>query len=225
MPLQYGRENNLLERKDWMITVTRSSTESKIKVTLEKGPIRPDYRKAINTPMPFLSHMIEHIVWRSGINIGVDVALDQFALTHVVAEDVGMTIGKALCAYLEQSKAQGTSGYGDGVGIIDEARALAAVSFESRSMFVFDSNVKIPDMTEGTLSEDLSTFIGALAQGANCTIHLSVERGENGHHIWEAAYRALGIALGRALSPDQSRIGMTSGVAGSITYEVEAKNG
>ena len=189
-----------------MITVTRSTTESNIKVTLEKGPIKPDYRKAINTPMPFLNHMIEHIVWRCGINIGVDVALDKFDLTHIVAEDAGMTIGKALAAYLEENKSQGVSGYGDGVGIIDEARSIAAVSFESRSLFVFDSSVKIPAMTEGTLSEDLTTFIDALAQGANCTIHLSVERGENGHHIWEASYRALGIALGRALSPDKSAL-------------------
>ena len=204
-----------------MITITRETTESKIKVTLENGPIKPDYRKKINTPMPFLNHMIEHMVWRSGINISVDVALDIFELTHVVAEDVGLTVGKAIAAYLDKNSSLGVSGYGDSVGIIDEARAIAAVSFESRALSVFDSAVKIPDVAEGTLSEDLVTFIDALAQGACCTIHLSIERGENGHHIWEAAYRALGIAFGRALAVDSNRLNMTSGVAGKITYNTE----
>lgn len=204
-----------------MITVKRETTESKITVKLSEPPVREDYRRAINTPVPFLNHMIEHIVWRSGLNIGVEIELDKFDLTHVVFEDVGMTVGKALLQYAEINRERGLSGYGDGVGIIDEARAISAVSFESRSLLVFDSGVKIPEQMEGTYSEDLSTFLEGLAQGANCTLHLSIERGTNGHHIWEAAYRAVGIALGKALEINPDRARMTSGVAGKIKYNIE----
>jgi len=204
-----------------MIKVKRETTESKITVTLSPPPVKEDYRKSINTPMPFLNHMIEHIVWRSGLNIGVDIELDKFDLAHVVCEDAGMTIGKAVLQYVEKNRAKGVSGYGDGVGIIDEARATAAISFESRSLFVLDSSVEIPDSTEGIYSEDLTTFLDGFAQGAGCTIHLVIERGSNGHHIWEAAYRAMGIALGKALAINPDRANMTSGVAGKITYTVE----
>ncbi len=204
-----------------MITIKRETTESKITIKLQAPPVKSGYRKEINTPMPFLNHMIEHIVWRSGLNIGVEVELDRFDLAHVICEDVGMTIGKAILQYVEKNRAKGISGYGDGMGIIDEARATAAISFESRSLFVFDSDIAIPESTEGINSEDLSTFLDGFTQGACCTIHLVIERGTNGHHIWEAAYRAMGIALGKALEINPDRANMTSGVAGKINYTVE----
>ncbi|OQB15229.1 MAG: Imidazoleglycerol-phosphate dehydratase [Firmicutes bacterium ADurb.Bin193] len=204
-----------------MITVKRETTESKITITLEGPPVKAEYRTAINTPMPFLSHMIEHIVWRSGLNIGVDIKLDKFDLAHVVCEDAGMAVGRAVLQYIEKKRKKGMTGYGSGVGIIDEARALAAISFESRALLVFDTAVKIPASTEKTNSEDLSTFLDGFAQGANCTLHVSIERGKNGHHIWEAAYRAVGIALGNAVAQDAARANMTSGVAGKINYTVE----
>lgn len=199
-----------------MIKVTRKTTESEMTVSLDFSPLKSDYRSKINTPMPFLNHMLEHIAWRSNCNIGVTVQLDKFDLTHVVCEDVGMTFGKAVLEYVEKSN---VTGYGSSVGIIDEARALCAVSFEGRSGLYFDSNIEIPAQTEGTLSEDILTFLDGFVQGARCTLHVDVQKGENGHHIWEAVYRALGMALGNALTP--AREGMTAGVAGKITYTVE----
>jgi len=204
-----------------MINVKRTTTESEITVNLDFSPIKADYRSRINTPMPFLNHMIEHIVWRSLFNIEVDVKLDKFELTHLICEDVGMTLGKAVAKYVESNRQNGVFGFGDGVGMIDEARATCAISFESRTFFDFDSKITIPTETENTYSEDLLTFLEAFAQGANCTIQIEVIKGINGHHIWEAVYRALGIALGRALYIDKSRADMTSGVAGKITYTVE----
>ena len=59
-----------------MTTVTRETTESKIVVRISPAPIAADYRKKINPPIPFLSHMIEQIVWRCGFNIVMDIGLD-----------------------------------------------------------------------------------------------------------------------------------------------------
>ena len=196
------------------IFVTRETTESKISVELFHGPRWEDYRSKINTPIPFLNHMIEHIVWRSGVNIAVDITLDKFDLAHVVAEDIGMTIGRAVAEFVQENT---PLGYGDAIGIIDEAKATAAISFEGRSLLDFTSVVQIPETVEGILSEDIKTFLEGFVQGASCTLHIDIEKGENAHHIWEAAYRALGCALGRALCGE----GKTAGVAGQIKYEVE----
>lgn len=204
-----------------MITVKRISTESEIKVTLDPPPVKADYRSAVNTPLIFLNHMIEHIVWRSGLNIGVSVKTNEFELSHVICEDSGMTLGKALLQYADLNRERGVSGYGDGVGIIDEARATAAISFEGRSRLVFNSSCDIPAQTEDMHSEDLTTFLDGISQGGKCTIHIDVLRGENAHHIWEAVYRALGIALGKALAINPERAHMTSGVAGEIKYTLE----
>lgn len=197
-----------------MITVERKSTESNIKVSIEPGVVPADYRKRIETPILFLNHMIEQMVWRGGIGIEAKVTLDQFPLEHVVCEDLGMTLGKAIGAYC---KANPVAAYGDATGIIDEARARAVFSFENRAGFFFESDVEIPAVTEKMQSEDLTTFLDGLTQGACCTLHLKLEKGENGHHIWEAAFRAVGLALSRALAAGSGR---TAGVAGEITYEI-----
>ncbi len=202
------------------ITVTRKTTESSIRVSIEKGALEPDYRKKIATPLPFLNHMIEHIAWRGALNIEIEMNLSDFELTHLVTEDVSMTLGRAVGEYV---KLNNPSGYGYGVGIIDEAKAEAVISFEDRSYLDFTTEADYDEMVEGMPAEELITFLDGFAQGARCTLHIDLLKGENGHHIWEAVYRAFGIALGAALSVDESRKGLTSGVAGTVTYEVTAE--
>ena len=199
------------------ITVTRKTTESSIRVTIEKGALCPDYRKKICTPLPFLNHMIEHIAWRAGLNIDIALSLDEFHLTHLVTEDVSMTLGRAVGEFVMRNN---PSGYGFGIGIIDEAKAEAAISFEDRALLSFTSKVEYDETVEGMPAEELITFLDGFTQGARCTLHMDIEKGSNGHHIWEAAYRAFGIALGAALTVDDTRKGLTSGVAGKVTYEV-----
>lgn len=199
------------------ITVTRKTTESSIRVTIQKGMLAPDYRKKIRTPHPFLNHMIEHIAWRAALNITIDMSLDEFELVHLVTEDVAMTLGRAVLEYVQENSPEG---YGFGIGIIDEAQAVAAISFEDRAHIDFTSAVSYPEFVEGIPAEELITFLEGFAQGARCTLHVDIKKGENGHHLWEAVYRAFGIALGKALSVNPVREGLTSGVAGKVTYEV-----
>lgn len=202
-----------------MTTVTRTTTESKITVKISPAPIAADYRKKINTPLPFLSHMIEHIVWRSGFNIEMNIELDKFNLSHVVCEDLGQALGRAFLEYSESAKS--AAGFGDGTAVIDEAKADCAISLEGRSGFFFSSAAEIPSEVEGMASEDLPVFLDGFAQGARATVHLDIQKGENAHHLWEAAFRAFGVALGRAYGENPARRGMTSGVAGEIKYAVE----
>ena len=202
------------------ISVVRKSTESVIRVTIEKGNLRSDYRKHICTPLPFLNHMIEHIAWRAALNIDIQMEFDEFKLVHLVTEDVSMTLGRAVGEFVRINT---PSGYGSGIGIIDEAKAEAVLSFEDRSLFDFQSAITYDSAVEGMPSEELITFLDGFAQGARCTLHIDIEKGVNGHHIWEAVYRAFGIALGKALSIDAAREGMTSGVAGQVSYEITAE--
>lgn len=203
------------------IKVTRKTTESLMSITLSPAPLKADYREKINTPLIFLNHMIEHIAWRSNFNIETIVQLDKFFLAHVVAEDLGIALGKAAGEYLKRNCNNGIIGFADAVGIIDEAKAQCVISFESRSYIDFTSNVKIPDEVEDMHSEDLEVFLEGFVQGANCTLHIDVEKGVNAHHIWEAVYRSFGLCLGRALASDETRRNMTSGVAGQIDWVIE----
>ncbi len=202
------------------IKVTRKTTESEMGIILDFSPLKPDYRKNINTPLAFLNHMIEHIAYRAGFNIETTLNLKDYSLVHVVAEDLGIALGKAVKEYIDTT--DGAYGYGDAVGMIDEARAGCALSFESRAYIDIDYHgIDIPKETEGMLSEDLETFLEGFVQGAMCTMHIDLYKGHNGHHIWEAIYRAFGTALNRAVAVCDERKGKTSGVAGKIEWVVE----
>ncbi len=202
------------------IKVTRKTTESEMGITLDFSPLKPDYRKYINTPLEFLNHMIEHIAYRGGFNIETNLKLADYTLNHVIAEDLGIALGKAVKEYIDTT--DGARGYGDAIGMIDEARSGCAVSFESRAYINIDyHDCDVPVMTEGMLSEDLETFLDGFVQGAMCTIHIDLYKGHNGHHIWEAIYRSVGSALARATEVCESRKGKTSGVAGKIEWIVE----
>ena len=202
------------------ISVSRKTTESVMKVTLDFAPLKADYRKNIKTPLPFLNHMIEHIAYRGGFNIITDMSFDEFTLNHLVAEDLGIALGKACKEYVDRT--DGCYGYGDAIGIIDEAKAECAVSFESRAYIDIDYHGNaISESVEGMYSEDLETFLEGFAQGAMCTLHIDLYKGHNGHHIWEAIYRSLGSALNRTFAVSEDRKGKTSGVAGKIEWTVE----
>ena len=210
------RENDIMDK----IKVTRKTTESEMSVVLDFAPLKSDYRKYIKTPIPFLNHMIEHIAWRAEVNIDVDVNLDEFVLTHVICEDLGIALGKAAKEYIDRT--DGATGFGDAFGMIDEAKAQTCISFESRAYFDIDYHGnEVSEKVEGMETEDLETFLEGFAQGAMCTLQIDVLKGHNGHHIWEAVYRSVGSALKNVFEVSQSRKGKTSGVAGRIDWVIE----
>jgi len=202
------------------VNVRRKTKESDINVSLDFSPLSPDYKDGINTTETFLNHMIEHIAYRWGINIKAEYTADKYDLKHIIYEDIGMAMGKAIKEYVNESYDKGIRGFGSGVGIIDEAKAEADISFEGRAYLVFDAKCQIPAETEGNLSEDLKTFLDGLCQGGSFTLQITVVRGENGHHIWEAIYRALGTALYEATKEYDERKTLTAGVCGKIDYEI-----
>ena len=204
------------------ISVTRKTTESEMSVILDFSPIKADYRKKIDTTIPFLDHMIEHIAWRSGINIETKVKLSDFTLSHLITEDLGMALGKAVAEFIKRNTKNGVTGFGDARGMIDEALAQTAVSFESRAYFHIDYHGnELTESVEGMDTQDLETFLEGFAQGACCTLQIDLFRGHNGHHIWEAIYRSFGSCLKNVTYLDPSRAGMTSGVAGAITWDIQ----
>jgi imidazoleglycerol-phosphate dehydratase len=206
------------------VTARRKTAESEIIVKVDFGPRYENPKKGLQTPMPFFNHMLEHIIARGEFNLAVNVELKELYLTHVICEDVGITMGKAIKAYVESRLQDGLAGYGSAFAVIDEALAQAVISFENRAYLDFSHpGVNIPLQTENTNSEDLKTFFEGFVQGACCTLHLNINKGSNGHHIWEALFRAFGEALFHALELREWRKGITSGVAGAIQTDVTVK--
>lgn len=130
----------------------------------------------------FFRHMIETLARYSGLDTDVTATGD---LKHHLIEDVAITLGKALADEVPGSAAR----YGWAIVPMDEALAEAAIDIGGRPYYV------------GKLPAPLYThFLHSFATNLGATLHVRVVRGEDKHHMVEAAIKATGIALRQALA-------------------------
>jgi imidazoleglycerol-phosphate dehydratase len=194
---------------------SRESRETRVEVALDFGE-RRDPR--LDTSLAFFDHMLEMLGWYADVVVDASYEVKTFRLMHVVMEDVGLALGAAVAAALRDRIPDGVDSSGFAHGVMDEASALAQVSFEGRSLaVVLRGGAAALERVEDILCVDLVAFFEGFSQGGRCTVHLRIDDGaRDPHHAWEAAFRAFGRALRAALSPNPRRAGMTAGVKGTL---------
>ena len=195
--------------------VARRTQESHVVVGIRRGERDPSLRQGIQTPRVFLNHMLETVAWRAGFNLQVSAVLEGYPLDHVLAEDVGTTLGVAFRGLLREHLGEGAEGGGSSVGVIDEARAEVAISFEDMTRFALTGlSERLPERVEDMAASDMENFYGGFAEGAGASLHVHLHSGRDPHHVWEAITRAFGECLRRSLEPNRFRAGTTPGVKG-----------
>lgn len=205
---------------DNAIRVKRTTAESAIELRLARAGRDPDYKKKIDTSLQFFNHMLETIVWRACLNIEIRVDLEDFKLTHVICEDVGLALGEAMLELFNREVAGGINGSGSATCCIDEALAGATISFEERALLVMDEKLEAgQELVEDMQQADLVAFFEGFVQGARATLHLDLVKGRNPHHIWESVFRSFGESLRAAFGPCEWRRGTTPGVKGVVSLE------
>jgi imidazoleglycerol-phosphate dehydratase len=195
--------------------VERITREADIRVAVDLGPAR---EPRLATTLAFFDHMLEMLGWYADVAVDASYAHKTFRLTHVVCEDIGLALGAATAEIVRSRIADGVESTGFGHGVMDEARALAHVSFEGRSnhSVVRDAPGSKDSRVEDMLSADLVAFFEGFSQGGRCTVHLRMEQGVDPHHTWEAAFRAFGRALRECWRENPRRAGRTAGVKGTL---------
>lgn len=84
---------------------------------------------------------------------------------------------------------------------MDEALVMAALDISGRGQMHFD--ILIPPAMMGLFDSSLAKeFFIAFATNAGITLHLVSFKGENAHHLIEAAFKATGRVLRQALEID-----------------------
>lgn len=196
-------------------TVERITREADIRVAVDFGPPR---EPRLATTLAFFDHMLEMLGWYADVAVDASYSHKTFRLTHVVCEDIGLALGAASAEIVRMRIAGGVESTGFGHGVMDEARALAHVSFEGRSnhSVVRDAPGSTHSHVEDMLSADLVAFFEGFSQGGRCTVHLRMEQGIDPHHTWEAAFRAFGRALRECWRENPRRAGRTAGVKGTL---------
>jgi imidazoleglycerol-phosphate dehydratase len=177
------------------VQVARKTRETDITLTLD--PDAP-VAGAIRTGLPFLDHLLTSMSFHGGLGLVLEGSGDLDVDAHHMVEDTGLVLGQALAGVLE--KTGQVSRFGHSVIPMDEALAEVTVDVCGRSSLFW--HALFPQPRAGTFDLSLlREFFTALAGQARISLHVEVRRGENSHHMAEAAFKALGKALQQAYAP------------------------
>ena len=184
--------------------ISRTTGETDIRVSLNLDGAGEGTRQ---TGVGFYDHMLDALARHGGFDLDVDAKGDLETGSHHTVEDVGIAIGQAIDEALGDRS--GITRFGHAVVPMDDARASAAIDVSGRPYVAFEGD--IPPRTIGGFETDLvEEFLRAVANNAKLTVHLTVERGRDPHHMVEAAFKAFARALRQALAIDPSVTGIPS---------------
>ena len=113
-----------------------------------------------------------------------------------MTEDIGICLGQALEEALGDKA--GIARFGWAAVPMDEALAQVALDISGRAYLGY--NVAFPGEVIGEFETELvEEFLGGFVNHANVTLHVAVPQGTNDHHIAEAMFKALAVALREAV--------------------------
>ena len=166
----------------------RRTGETSVRVEARLGDGQAD----VHTSVPFLDHMMSVLARYSGIDLLIRAEGD---LRHHIVEDVALTVGPAIAAALPATAAR----FGERTVAMDDALVQAVLDAGGRPFY------------QGPVPSGLyEHWMRSFCDAARFTLHLRVLRGDDRHHVVEAAFKALGLAL-RQAAVDSGAVFSTKG--------------
>jgi len=158
----------------------RTSKETRVSVELERG----EGPSEVETPLLFLNHMLATLGRYGGFCLLLKAEGD---LTHHLMEDVAITLGQAIRKLVPEAARR----FGERCVPMDDALVQAVVDAGGRPFY----RGKLPNAL-------YQHWLRSFAENAGLTLHVRVLRGHNRHHVLEATFKAVGLALRDALETD-----------------------
>ncbi len=186
-------------------TLSRKTKETDIRLSLalEGGEV------AVSTGIGFFDHMLTAFAFYGGLGLKLEVKGDLEVDGHHTVEDVGIVLGQAMREALGDRK--GIRRFASAYIPMDEALCLTALDFSNRPFLVFDADMPQPMIGayDSCLTEE---FMRAFAVNSGLTLHMKCPYGKNAHHITEALFKSLGVAVKEAVAITGTGVTSTKGV-------------
>ena len=185
-----------------MIKKTRTTKETDITIALD---INGSGTSDINTGVGFLDHMLESFSKHSLIDLKIFCKGDIHIDDHHSVEDVGIVLGSLIAEAIYPVK--NMERFGSANIVMDEACVSCDLDLSNRPFLVYELNVsgKVGQFDTELVEE----FFRAFVLNARISTHIIELRGKNKHHIIEAAFKSLAVAIRRATTKND-RIGIPS---------------
>ena len=197
----------MIDRK---ATVTRKTLESQITITVN---LDGSGHANLDTPVPFLNHMLDQIARHGLIDLDIKAAGDTHIDDHHTVEDIGITLGMAVAEAIGDKK--GLTRYGHAYVPLDESLSRVVLDFSGRPGLFMQADFVRGHV--GTFDVDLSReFFQGFVNHAFVTLHIDNVRGANAHHQVETIFKAFGRALRMAASADERMAGVVPSTKGHL---------
>ncbi len=172
--------------------VNRTTKETSISLRLDLDGTGIN---SIDTPVGFLSHMLEAFSKHGAVDLEVKADGDVHIDYHHTVEDVALVLGQAVSEALGDKR--GIRRFGSAYVPMDEAMSRSVIDFSGRPFIVFEAPI---DREMLLIHRDfpfalVEEFFKAFASTARCNLHIDLLRGRNGHHAAEAIFKSTALAL------------------------------
>lgn len=185
-------------------SIQRTTKETDISLTLclDGGEIN------VSTGIGFFDHMLTALAFYAGFGLELSALGDLHVDGHHTVEDVGIVLGQVFREALGDKR--GIHRYGAAIVPMDEALCRTVLDCSSRAYLVFDAPMPQP-IIGGYDSCLTKEFMRAFAVNSEITLHQKCEYGDNAHHITEALFKSLGLALKEAVQVEGDAVVSTKG--------------
>lgn len=162
----------------------------------------------VKTGIGFFDHMLEALARHGLLDLTLEARGDLHVDGHHTVEDTGIVLGQALAEALGDRA--GIRRYADAMVPLDEALVRCVLDVSGRPYLSYQIDIPKWQML-GDYDVFLTPeFFRALVLNAGLTVHLDLIRGDNPHHIVEAAFKAFARALDAATTIDPRVKGVPS---------------
>lgn len=190
----------------------RSTKETSVFVSLD---IDGSGSAEVSTGLPFFDHMLSQLARHSLVDIQLKAEGDLAVDAHHTVEDTGIVLGEAFREALGDKS--GVRRFASVAVPLDEALVDVALDLSGRPYLAYALALP-PDACplgapgfEPQLAEE---FWRAFVVAAALTLHLRSVSGRNTHHLLEASFKAVAVALRDALRREGSGVPSTKGSLG-----------
>jgi imidazoleglycerol-phosphate dehydratase len=186
---------------------TTAETSIELSIDLDGGG-----RTQVSTGIPFYDHMLDQLGKHGGFDLSITATGDLHVDTHHTVEDVAIALGEAFREALGDKA--GVRRFASGLYPLDEALVEVALDLSGRPFVVWE--VELPEclpLGDPPFDPQLAEHaVSSFATAAGITVHVTLRRGRNVHHIIEATFKGLARCLRDAVRVEGAGVPSTKGV-------------
>lgn len=218
---------------EWGARFERRTAESVVSVDLRVGD--PSVQCSINVANSIhvggIVDLLTGFAEGAGLQLGVAYEATRLSSSHVVTEDIGMTLGRALrYVAIERMEKFGIQGAGSSMQYLADGAyqpIRVGVSMEGRKFWKYvpmcqeygdfrKAFLVGHTLENGLFSEDLDDFIDGLAGGLQSSIVVHLDDAVDPISGWPMLFRALGEAMAELLAVNPHRVALAPGVKATL---------